>query len=171
MIRLLFISTIVLICNTLAFSQTGWTDKTRVLPDTLRQVPVGLTIFHTPNPNYPVINDTKGAFDGKYVWKHSTFVRSEMEDLEVIAAGSFIWYSEKGWFTNVQYDKATFSQRFECKNGILKKGKTYCFKKNYRYGDNLYGGDALWFVLAKDKKGKIYKGIGLIETEATLQKK
>jgi hypothetical protein len=150
-------------------AQKGWTDHTRILPDTLRKVPVAITIFHNPNPNYPILNDTKGEYDGKYVWKHSTFVRSEMEDLEVISAGSFIWYSEQGWFTNVQYDKADFEKRFDCNNSMLKKGKTYIFKKNYRFGDNLYGGDALWYVLAKDKNGKIYKGIGLIETEGSLE--
>ncbi|MDZ7934572.1 MAG: hypothetical protein U5M51_06340 [Emticicia sp.] len=150
------------------FAQKGWTDHTRILPDTLRKVPVGITIYHNPNPNYPVLNDMKDEFEGKYVWKHSTFVRSEMEDLEVIAAGSFIWYSEQGWFMNVQYDKTKFAERFDCKDGILRKGKTYIFKKNYRFGDDLYGGDALWYVLAKDKNGKIYKGIGLIETEGEL---
>jgi hypothetical protein len=151
------------------FAQKGWTDHTRILPDTLRKVPVAITIFHNPNPNFPILNDTKGEFEGKYVWKHSTFVRAEMEDLEIISAGSFIWFSEKGWFTNVQYDKQTFADRFNCKDGILKKGKTYIFKKNYRFGDNLYGGDALWYVLAKNKNGKIFKGIGLIETESELK--
>jgi hypothetical protein len=160
----------ILIFTTSIFAQKGWTDHTRILPDTLRKVPVGITVYHNPNPNYPVLNDTKGEFEGKYVWKHSTFIRSETQDLEVIAAGSFIWYSEQGWFTNVQYDKAKFAERFNCKNGILRKGKTYIFKKNYRFGDGLYGGDALWFVLAKDKNGKIYKGIGLIETEGNFEK-
>lgn len=157
-----------LFCTPL-FAQKGWTDHSRILPDTLRKVPVGITIFHNPNPNYPVLNDIKGEYDGKYVWKHSTFVRSEIEDLEVISAGSFIWYSEAGWFTNIQYTKADFAEKFNCKNGILKKGRTYIFKKNYRFGDNLYGGDALWYVLAKDKKGKIYKGMAIIETEGSLK--
>jgi hypothetical protein len=151
------------------FAQKGWTDHSRILPDTLRRVPVDITIYHNPNPNYPVLNDTQGEFEGKYVWKHSTFIRSEMEDLEVIVVGSFIWYSEQGWFTNVQYDKAKFAEKFNCKDGILRKGKTYIFKKNYRFGNGLYGGDALWYVLAKDKNGKIYKGIGLIETEGSLE--
>ncbi|MDZ7897971.1 MAG: hypothetical protein U5N85_08080 [Arcicella sp.] len=153
------------------FAQKAWTDHTRILPDTLRKVPVGITIYHNPNPNYPVLNDSNGEFSGKYVWKHSTFVRSETEDLEVIGAGSFIWYSEQGWFTNVQYDKTEFTEKFNCKDGILRKGKTYIFKRNYRFGDDLYGGDALWFVLARDKNGKIYKGIGLIETEGELEYK
>jgi hypothetical protein len=166
--QLIFFSTILLFTSSL-FAQNGWADRTRVLPDTLRKVPIAITIYHNPNPNYPILNDTKGEYEGKYVWKHDTFIRSEMEDLEVVSAGSFIWYSEKGWFTNVQYDKKKFTERFNCKNGILKKGKTYIFKKNYRFGDNLYGGDALWYVLAKDKNGKIYKGIGLIETEGSLE--
>lgn len=157
--------------NAVSFAQKGWTDQTRILPDTLRRVPVGIFVYHTPNPNYPVLNDTQDNKESKYVWKHSTFVRSETKDLEVIAAGSFIWFSAKGWFENIQYDKKTFSEQFNCKNGILRKGKTYRFEKNYRFGNNLYGGDALWFVLAKDKNGKIYKGIGLIETESTLSGK
>ena len=156
------------ICS-LSYSQKGWTDQTRVLPDTLRKLPVGITIYHSPNPNYPELNEDDRS-KGNYVWKHSTYVRAENEDLEVIAAGSFIWYSAEGWFANIQYSKEEFAERFDCKNGILKKGKLYCFKKNYRYGNQLYGGDALWFVLAKDKNGTIYKGIGLLETESELLK-
>jgi hypothetical protein len=147
-------------------AQEAWSDKTRLLPDQLRKIPVAITIFHTPNPNYPELNSEQEK--GTYVWKHSTFVRSETEDLEVIAAGSFIWYSKEGWVTNIQYSQQEFAAQFACKGAVLKKGKTYSFQKNYRYGNQLYGGDALWFVLAKDKNGKIYKGIGLIETEAQL---
>ncbi len=149
--------------------QTPWSNHSRILPDTLRKVPVGITLYHNPNPNFPVLNDSNEEFEGKYVWKHSTFIQSQKEDLEVVMAGSFIWYSDEGWFKNVQYSKADFIEKFNCKNGILKKGKTYVFKKNYRFGDNLYGGDALWYVLAKDKKGKIYKGFGIIETEGELE--
>ena len=167
--KFLLIISWTLLTLTIVTAQEAWTDKTRILPDKLRKVPVGLTIYHTPNPNYPVANDSRKKSATKYVWKHSTYVRSEVEDLEVIAAGSFIWYSEQGWFTNVQLDKKGFAKAFKCKRGILKKGKKYCFKKNYRFGDQLYGGDALWFVLAKDKNGKIYKGIGLLETEGVLE--
>lgn len=159
----------ILFITSISFAQKGWSDHTRILPDTLRKVPVAISLFHNNNPCYPILNDTKGEYDGKYVWKHSTFVRSEMEDLEVVSMGSFIWYSEEGWFTNVQYSKADVIEKLNCKDGILRKGKTYIFKKNYRFGDDLYGGDALWYILAKDKNGKIYKGIGLIETEGQLK--
>ena len=150
--------------------QDTWSDKTRVLPNALRKIPVALYIQHSPNPNYPEINKTGRRSDMKYVWKHKTTVCSPMMDLEVIKAGSFIWYDETGWKENVSYSKKDFAKRFQCKKGELKMTQCYTFEENYRWGTNLYGGDALWYVLAKDGSGKIYKGIGLIETESELIK-
>lgn len=147
----------------------AWTDHTRALPDKLRQVPVGLTLWHTPNPVYPESNLDK---PGAYVWKHSTMIRSEVGELEVVECGSFVWYSEAGWQTNMRETPAEFAELFNCPGGKLRAGRTYTFAKNYRYADSaqrLYGGDALWYVLAKDKNGSLYKGMGLIETEATVR--
>lgn len=165
-LMLSFISTIGTGCQ----AQEAWTDKTRILPDLLRQVPVALFIQHSPNPNYPEINDTGKNKKMAYVWKHATTVCSPMQTLEIIKAGSFIWYDETGWKENVVYSKKDFKKRFECKSGILKKDECYTFEKNYRWGSHLYGGDALWYVLAEDENGKLYKGMAIIETESELQK-
>ncbi len=54
--------------------------------------------------------------------------------------------------------------------GYYKKERYLLSRKNYRYGNNLFAGDALWFVIAKDKNGKLFKGVGLIETEKELKK-
>lgn len=148
------------------WAQDAWTDKTRALPDKLRKVPVALYIRHTPNPNYPEPNNTGDNKKSKYVWKHATSITSPEMELTVIEAGSFIWYDETGWKANVQYDLKDFQKRFKCKGGLLKAGKWYTFEENYRFGSQLYGGDALWFVLAKDAEGNIYKGMALLETEA-----
>ncbi|MDU0371816.1 hypothetical protein ACFPAF_15545 [Hymenobacter endophyticus] len=142
---------------------TAWSNHRRVLPDKLRAVPVGLTLWHTPNPNYP-------EQPGGYVWKHSTMLRSEVGPLTVVECGSFIWYDERGWQQNMVETPAEFAELFQCPAGRLEYGRTYTFAKNYRYADNarrLYGGDALWYILARDAAGKLYKGQGLIETEAT----
>ena len=143
-----------------------WTNKNRTLPDELRKVPVAIYIQHNPNPNYPEL--ASEGEDYKYVWKHMTSVISPSKDLKVIKAGSYIWYSEEGWIKNVEYNKRTFAKRFDCPNGLLKAGSKFTFEKNYRYGNNLYGGDALWYVIASDSSGNIYKGMALIETEAEL---
>ena len=159
---------VLLLFSTSIFAQNEWKDKTRILPEELRNIPVGIFLSHSPNPNYPILNDSTEIVKNKYLWKHSTFVQSIDKDLEVIKAGSYVWFSEKGWFNNIQFDNKMFSEKFNCKNGYLKKDIKYCYEKNYRFGNNLFGGDALWYIIAKDKEGLIYKGISLIETEAKL---
>jgi hypothetical protein len=152
-----------------AFAQTptapAWPDRTRALPDELRRLPVGLTLWHSPNPVYPEPNP---AVPGGYVWKHRTTVRADAADLEIVVCGSYIWYSAEGWQRNLRKTPTEFAELFNCPDGKLKQGVTYTFAQNYRYAtaQQLYGGDALWFVIAKDAQGQLYKGYGLIETEA-----
>ncbi|KUG06945.1 hypothetical protein [Solirubrum puertoriconensis] len=152
-----------------AHAQAAWPDRTRALPAKLRQVPVGLTLWHTPNPVYPEPNPEK---PGQYVWKHSTSVRADVADLEIVECGSFIWYNESGWQANMRETPAEFAELFGCPQGKLLKGQTYTYERNYRYATSrqqLYGGDALWYILARDKNGRLFKGMGLIETEQQLQ--
>lgn len=152
-----------------AAAAPAWTDHRRVLPDKLRQVPVGLTLWHTPNPTYPEPNPAK---PGGYVWKHSTQLRSEVGELQVVECGSFIWYDKRGWQQNMVKTPGEFAELFRCPGARLRDGRTYTFARNYRYADSaqgLYGGDALWYVLATDRAGTLYKGFGLLETEATVR--
>ncbi|KAA9338197.1 hypothetical protein F0P96_04955 [Hymenobacter busanensis] len=165
--RLLFLLLLTLAAPALrAQPATAWTDHTRALPDKLRRVPVGLTLWHTPNPNHP---EPDPAQPGHYVWKHSTMVRADVADLEIVECGSIIWYSAEGWQANMRETPAEFAELFNCPDGRLRQGVTYTFAKNYRRASSarqLYGGDALWYILARDRNGKLYKGMGLIETEA-----
>jgi hypothetical protein len=138
---------------------TGWSNKSRLLPDKLRSLPVGLTLWHTNNPCVPVlVGDT-------WQWKHSTMVRAEASDLTLVEAGSFIWYDSTGWHPNMSYDRVAFAKAFGCAGGRLRRGKTYTYLKNWRFGQQAYGGDALWYIIARDRAGRLYKGYGLIETE------
>jgi len=149
-----------------AFTQEVWSDHSRILPDLLRKVPVAIQMWHTNNPNYPEKAAGIVETDAKYVWRHSTSVTSMDSDLQVLSAGSFIWYSREGWQKNLVYSKEEFSKYFQCPGGVLKKGKTYTFEQNFRFDNQLYGGDALWYVIAEDPNGKRYKGMAIIETES-----
>lgn len=150
-------------------AQEVWTDPSRILPDELRNLPTAIMLSHSPTPVYPEVNNDTLNYPGKYIWKHSTTVRTEQPNLTVVKAGSYIWLEKKGWVRNIEMDKEEFSNYFNCKNGQLIKNKNYVFLKNYRHGDQRYAGDALWFVLAKDKDGVIYKGIAIVETEDKLK--
>ena len=152
-ITLLFISACL-------FAQADWSNKSRLMPDKLRELPVGILMSHDPNPVYPVKEgDT-------YYWKHTTSVTAVKETLTVIECGSFIWYDASGWHANMKYTPQEFQKAFECPNAILQPGKTYIYKKNWRLGNQPYGGDALWYIIATDRNGKLYKGYALIETES-----
>lgn len=159
---------LLLLCSSYASAQQTWSDRSRILPDQLRGVPTGITLFHSPSPVWPTANNEQAAYLGKYVWKHSTSAFSIVGDLRVVSAGSYIWLKDKGWMPNMRLDSADFEKYFACPKALLRNMKHYTFSKNYRYGDALYGGDALWFILAYDKKGKLFKGVAIVETEGKL---
>lgn len=153
-----------------AWSQNpAWSNKSRVLPDVLRKVPEALFIKHNPNPNYPEETVPEDKSEFTYVWRHATSVTSPDLTLTVKFAGSYIWYNEDGWKKNVFYNKRQFAKKFNCPKGILVEGVTYTFEKNYRWGNQPYGGDALWYVIAEDEEGNIYKGMSILETESEIQ--
>ncbi len=143
----------------------AWPDHSRLLPALLRGVPVGLSLVHTPGL---VVPQPDSSQPGTFAWKHSTTVRAEVADLQVVACGSFIWYDASGWHANLHETPAEFAQLFDCPGGRLRKGQAYTFRRNYRYApaSQLYGGDALWYVLAQDAQGRLYKGWAVVETEA-----
>ena len=149
----------------------AWADHTRVLPEKLRGIPTGLALTHAPTPVYPAPD---AARPGGFRWHHATTIRAEVADLEIIACGSFIWYSAAGWQTNLIETPAEFAELFRCPGGKLRQGQAYTFAANDRFTDSaahLYPGDALWYVLARDPRtGTVYKGIGLVETEGQVQK-
>lgn len=159
---------LLLMLHSSLLAQETWADKSRILPTKLRFIENTLWVYHSPNPNYPTLTSASEN-QATYVWKHSTTVCSPTQDLEVVEAGSYIWYSPSGWQENMQFTKETFAEKFNCLQGVLKEGMCYTFEKNYRYGNQLYGGDALWYVIAKDANGKLYKGFGIIETEKIIQ--
>ena len=122
-------------CPALAVAQTvpapaAWTDHSRVLPDELRRLPVGLTLWHSPGVVHPVPNP---ALPDGFVWRHRTAVRAEAADLEIVVCGSYIWYSAAGWQRNLRETPAEFAELFNCPGGHLKKGVAYTFARNYRY--------------------------------------
>jgi hypothetical protein len=164
--KTILIGLLLVCCTFRPYAQTAWTDQSRILPDQLRNLPTAIFMGHSPSPVYPALN-LLAAYPGKYSWKHETEAMAKM-NLEVVAAGSYLWLGAKGWVANMKLDKSDFAKLFHCKNGRLKKNKTYTFVQNYRYGDQLSAGDALWFVIAKDQNGQHYKGIALVETESKL---
>ena len=149
------------------YGQEAWTSKNRILPDKLRGIATALILTHSPNPNYPELNPNKGP---KYIWDHTTCIQPMLSNLEIVEVGSFIWTESQGWIQNMNLDARAFKKRFKTKQKLLLQNESYCYEKNIRYGNQLFAGDSLWYVLAKDEQGQLFKGIGIIETEGELLK-
>ncbi len=137
------------------------TEPNRILPEKLRGIDYGILGSHFPNPTYAVFEDSM------YVWKHDTSVQATSEDLQIIEYGSYV-YTDEGWFLRVSYSPEDFEKTYHCKNALLKKGKTYTDPSSWRRSEKLFGGDAMWFYIAKNKAGKLFKGTALVETEPKL---
>ena len=131
----------------------------RALPRKLRGLPIGILAQHHPNPCYPVKEG------GKYVWRHDTTVQSLAGDLVIVEYGAYI-YTDAGWILRATMSTDEFAKTYRCPGGRLRKGRVYADPDNARYGDKPTAGDALWFFLAKDSKGRMFKGIELVETES-----
>jgi polyisoprenoid-binding protein YceI len=138
----------------------GEKPNNRLLPDKLREIPNEIIAGHFPNPCYAEL------IDKLYVWKHNTTVVAN-EDLQLIEYGSFV-YTNDGWYLRVTMTVKDFEKYYNCKDGILKKGVVYTDETSWRKSDSLYAGDALWYYIAKDKNGRLIKGIAPIETEGKL---
>jgi polyisoprenoid-binding protein YceI len=136
-------------------------EPDRLLPEKLRKIDYGIIGSHFPNPTYATFED------GIYIWKHSTSVKSQLEDLTILEYGSYV-YTDEGWYLRVTYDNKVFEKTYNCKDGVLKKGKTYTDSTSWRRSEALISGDAMWFYIAKNKSGKLFKGTALVETEAKL---
>lgn len=131
----------------------------RALPQKLRGIPVGILVLHHPNPCFP---KSEG---GGFVWRHDTTVQSLVGDLTLIEYGAYL-YSAAGWVLRATMAPNDFARTYRCPDAKLRKGRTYTDPDNARYGEKPTAGDALWFFLAEDAKGRLFKGTALVETEA-----
>ncbi len=137
-------------------------EPNRLLPERLRRLPVGLLAAHDPNPVNAVFEDSM------YVWKHNTTIRSLAGDVTLIEFGSFVW-TDKGWYHRVADTPQNFETYYSCPGAKLKAGVVYTDPTSWRRQETLTGGDALWYYIVEDAKGKRWKGTALVETEAVLE--
>jgi polyisoprenoid-binding protein YceI len=140
---------------------TSDTEPNRLLPKKLRGLPVGLIGGHDPNPTQAVFEDSM------YVWKHNTSITSMVGDVNLIEYGSFVW-TDDGWYLRITMSPEEFASTYNCPKAELKAGVTYTDPASWRRQESLTGGDAMWYYIVEDAKGKRYKGTALIETEADL---
>ena len=131
------------------------------IPDALKNIPKGIEVMHFPKINDPVkIKDT-------YYWKHATGILSKNDTLTVTEFGAYLYYNDQ-WNLRKTYRLKELDQFFGTKKQVLPQGQPQVWTKNWRVGNQLYGGWALWYFIGKDSSGKTVCGYATIHTTDNL---
>jgi hypothetical protein len=141
------------------------------MPEKLKDIPTGLEVKHTPNVMYANIEIEKN--DTMYYWYYITSVNALNEDLEITEFGAYLWvlnHWEFGTITGKPFTKKDFADWYECKDGLIKKGKSYTDKHNWSRNMALQQSKTMWYYIAKNSKGELFKGTAMVDELPELKK-
>lgn len=149
---------LIYIFTTLGYSQSTYeTPKKDQIPESLKDYRVAIKVENFPKENHPIkINNT-------YYWKHSTFILSEESEIKIIEYGAYIFYNNQ-WNLRRSYPLKELDKEFNTKKQILRQGQPYVWVNNWRTGDTLFGGWAMWYFIGETETGEIVCGYGTINT-------
>lgn len=134
--------------------------ETAPLPKKLAELPQRLQVAHFPSP---VFASTDPDEPGTYFWKHNSTIFSPTEEATIVEGGAYIYYNDQ-WNLRVSMSAKEFAKLFGVPKGIMKAGQPYTFVDNWRRDTRLYGGWAMWYVIAEMPSGERICGIGKLDT-------
>lgn len=128
-----------------------------LIPEKLQGIPVAIEVMHFPKVNDPIkIKDS-------YYWKHATAVLSNQSEAKVVEYGAYLYYNDR-WNLRKSYPLKELGKTFGIKNEQLLQGQPYIWTDNWRVGDSLFGGWALWYFIAETPAGEKICGYATIHT-------
>lgn len=134
----------------------------------LEAAPVGIRITHSPAKVTSVSGPLKG--DWKYKWKFRTDVEAIDQPLTVTGFGILGWDGEK-WginpakFNSGMMPRTIFADWYSAPGGKLTPGTPATDATNWAGSHTRTPFRQRWFVLAKDKSGKTWKGEQIVELD------
>ena len=153
---------LILIFNVcLSWSQSNYEVPSEdQIPEALQNLRVAIAVENFPKKNHPVkIEDT-------YYWKHTTMILSEESELTITEYGAYIFYNGQ-WNLRRSYPLKELDKTFGTKKQIMLQGQPYVWPKNWRIGDTLFGGWAMWYFIGKTSDGETVCGYATIDTTDT----
>lgn len=141
------------------------------LPDleSLRKLPVGLRVTHTPNP----VRATQGGGSGRaFTWLYETKVEAVSTGLTVIEFGAFV-NSNDGWafstYSGKPFTSEDFAEWYSCPGAVLSPGRAAVDPQNWTGGDHLGDSRTIWYFLAEDAGGNRFYGEAELQQLAELK--
>lgn len=156
------IALILILISSAAYTQVDFgTPVDEPLPEKLQDLRRTIDVIHFPRENDPV------QIDGIYHWKHMTSILCKESEIEIIEYGAYLFYNDQ-WNLRRAYPLKELDKAFGTKNNTLSQAEPYTWNKNWRTGDSLFGGWALWYFIGLTPEGEKVCGYETIETTATL---
>ncbi|GAB5398924.1 MAG: hypothetical protein Aureis2KO_05090 [Aureisphaera sp.] len=137
------------------------TPSDEPLPEKLEGLRRAIEVHHFPKENDPIkIEDT-------YYWKHATSVLCRESEIKVIEYGAYIFYNDQ-WNLRQVYALKELDKTFGTKKQTLNQAEPYTWNKNWRVGESLFGGWALWYFIGETADGERVCGYETINTTANV---
>lgn len=158
----LLITLLFLLINLNIYSQGNYgTPKANEIPEKLKIYKSGIIVNHFPKEVHPIKNkDT-------YYWKHNTSILAPESQISIIEYGAYIYYNNQ-WNLRKVYPLKGFDKLFGTKKLKLNQGEPYTWTDNWRTGQDLFAGWALWYFIGKTTSGKLICGYQTIYTSNKL---
>ena len=131
------------------------------LPEKLQNLSVEIEVMHFPKENDPI------KIKRKYYWKHATAILSKKSDIKIVEFGAYLFYNQQ-WNLRKSYDLKDLDKNFGTKKQKLRQGQPYVWANNWRIGDQLFGGWAMWYFIGTNDKGDTICGYETINTTSNL---
>lgn len=139
------------------YSQSNYgTPPEGLIPDKLKDLPRSIEVKHFPEVNDPV------KIDDTYYWKHATAVLSKENPVEILEYGAYLYYNNQ-WNLRRSYPLKELKS-FGIKDQKMLQAHPYVWTENWRVGDDLFGGWAMWYFIGQTPEGKKVCGYGKIHT-------
>ena len=140
------------------------TPKEGEIPSRLKDLEKGIEVTHFPKINHPV------KIEDSYYWKHATGLICNQDELTITEFGAYLYYNDQ-WNLRKIYDVKDFNKFFGAKKQVILQGQPYVWTENWRIGNQLFGGWALWYFIGTDSTGKSICGYATIHTTDNLLNK
>ncbi|WP_374959490.1 hypothetical protein [Gilvibacter sp.] len=149
---------VLLLLASLSWGQVNYgTPPEGLIPEALEGIPKSLDVMQFPEVNHPV------KIKDQYYWKHATAIMSNEAPVKIVEYGAYLYYNDQ-WNLRRKYPLSDLKKSFGIKDGQLLQGQPYVWADNWRVGDSLFGGWALWYFIAETPDGSKVCGYARIHT-------
>ena len=155
--------TIILLCIcTCVTAQIKYgTPTNEPLPEKLQNLKQAIQVN-----NFPKTVDAVKIKDD-YYWKHTTSILCKDSAITILEYGAYLFYNNT-WNLRKSYPLKTLDKSFGTKKQKLLQAQPYTWTNNWRVGNKLYGGWAMWYFIGKTATGELVCGYEKIHTTNTL---